>query len=96
MLYKEGRVSSLAMVRDGRYFGRISAGLNESAKTQLGQLDMNGSRAAYFPDGLPEGLRGSLIRWLKKPLTVQVTGREITEAGLLRHPKLQELEGIVL
>ncbi|WP_150275289.1 DNA ligase [Paenibacillus tepidiphilus] len=95
VLYKEGRLSSLAMVREGRYFGRISSGLNESAKAQLARLDMSGRAADYFPAGLPEGLRGADIRWLKQPLTVQVSGREVTEAGLLRQPKLQELEGII-
>ncbi|WP_151734172.1 DNA ligase [Paenibacillus tengchongensis] len=96
VLYKEGRLSSLAMARDGRYFGRISSGLNETAKAQLAQLDQSGAARDYFPAGAPAGLRGRGIRWLKQPLAAQVTGREITEAGLLRQPKLQELEGIKL
>ncbi|WP_310551174.1 ATP-dependent DNA ligase [Paenibacillus glufosinatiresistens] len=96
VLYKEGRLSSLAMIREGRYFGRISSGLNEAAKSQLARLEMDGSAHDYFPGALPEGLRGTVIRWLRHPLAVTVTGRERTEAGLLRHPKLLELEGIPL
>ncbi len=96
VLYKEGKLSSLVMSRQGRYMGRISSGLNERAKRQLSLRKTTAGRQDDFGGSLPEGLRGTDIRWLASPITAGVSGRELTQSGLLRHPKLEWLEGIVL
>lgn len=95
ILYKEGRVSSLAMRREGSYFGRVSSGLNGKVKAELEQLAMDGTMEQYF-SLIPEGLRGTDIRWLRAPLLIEVNGREITEGGTLRHPKLLTIGGKLL
>lgn len=95
ILYKEGRVSSLAMRREGAYFGRISSGLNGKVKEELDRLVMDGRLEQYFPS-LPEGLKGADIRWLRDAIPLEVNGREITQGGTLRHPKLLSLGGKVL
>ncbi|MDI4646024.1 RNA ligase family protein [Cohnella hashimotonis] len=95
IIWKEGRVSSLVMRKDDLYMGRVSSGLNDKAKAALRQLSASRSRADYW-DILPEGLRGADVRWLDIPLAGRVSGREMTDAGLLRHPKLIDLEGIPL
>jgi bifunctional non-homologous end joining protein LigD len=33
-------------------------------------------------------LKGERVLWLPKPLSCKATGLEITDAGLLRHPKI--------
>jgi bifunctional non-homologous end joining protein LigD len=91
ILMKEGRISSLVMRKDGVYLGRNSSGLNGKIKAQLDQLPAEKSIADYF-SVLPEGLRGEKIRWLNKPFIAEVTGAEITEAGTLRHPKINSLK----
>ncbi|MDG0793732.1 DNA ligase [Cohnella ginsengisoli] len=95
IIWKEGRVSSLVMAKDDRYMGRVSSGLNERAKAALRRLPAGRSRADYW-ESSPEGLRGADVRWLEAPLAGRVSGREMTDAGLLRHPKLIDLEGIPL
>ncbi|KKC48695.1 MULTISPECIES: hypothetical protein [unclassified Paenibacillus] len=96
LLYKEGKLSSLVMSGQGRYMGRISSGLNERAKRQLSMQKTMSGRQGEFGGSLPEGLRGTDIRWLASPIAAGVSGRELTQSGLLRHPKLEWLEGIVL
>jgi bifunctional non-homologous end joining protein LigD len=91
ILMKEGRISSLVMRKDGVYLGRNSSGLNGRIKAQLDQLPADKSIADYF-SALPEGLRGEKIRWLNKPFIAEVTGAEITDAGTLRHPKINFLK----
>ncbi|CAI6031880.1 DNA ligase [Cohnella sp. JJ-181] len=95
IIWKEGRVSSLVMRKGDLYMGRVSSGLNDKAKAALRALPVGLSRADYW-DSTPEGLRGAEVRWLVAPLAGRVSGREMTEAGLLRHPKLIDLEGIPL
>ncbi|MDG0812608.1 DNA ligase-like domain-containing protein [Cohnella rhizosphaerae] len=95
IIWKDGRVSSLVMRKGDRYMGRVSSGLNERAKAALRGLPAGRTRADYW-DALPEGLRGADVRWLDTPLAGRVSGREVTDAGLLRHPKLIDLEGIPL
>ncbi|WP_235847650.1 ATP-dependent DNA ligase [Paenibacillus tuaregi] len=95
IIWKEGRISSLVMQKQGRYFGRVSSGLNERVKLRLRELPAGAGVEAYFPV-LPEGLRNAEIHWLDEPLEGRVTGREITELGLLRHPKVIDLGGIPL
>ncbi|WJH33347.1 DNA ligase [Paenibacillus sp. CC-CFT747] len=95
VIVKEGRVSSLVMRRNGIYAGRVSSGLSGRAKKQLLQLEVGRKPGDYFPDE-PEGLRGTEVFWLQRPLTAQVTARELTNTGLLRHPKLLSLGGIAL
>ncbi|MEC0246445.1 DNA ligase [Paenibacillus chitinolyticus] len=94
-LLKEGRLASLVMSREGRYFGRVSSGLNERVKRELRGLKTGRIIEDYFM-GTPEGLRSAEVLWLEQPLTILVTGREVTESGLLRHPKLLALEGMTL
>jgi bifunctional non-homologous end joining protein LigD len=91
ILMKEGRISSLVMRKDGVYLGRNSSGLNGRIKSQLDQLPAEKSITDYF-SALPEGLRGEKVRWLNKPFIAEVTGAEITEAGTLRHPKINSLK----
>ncbi|WP_211269568.1 DNA ligase [Paenibacillus glacialis] len=93
VLMKEGVVSSLAMSKEGEYFGRISSGLNHSLKQQLALLPTTAKPQDYF-DAMPEGLRRTTIHWLNNSLKAAVTGLEVTTAGQLRHPKLISIEGI--
>jgi bifunctional non-homologous end joining protein LigD len=95
VLIKEGRISSLAMRRNGVYFGRVSSGLDGKAKAELDLLEAGMEMEHYFAV-LPEGLRGTEIRWLRSPLPIVVTGREITDAGMLRHPKLLSMGEMTL
>ncbi len=95
IIWKEGRVSSLVMTRNGRYFGRVSSGLNGHAKGQLQLHQADAKQEDYFSK-LPDGLKGSDIRWLNIPLPARVTGLETTDVGILRHPKVTELGGIPL
>ncbi|OAB35685.1 hypothetical protein PMSD_11785 [Paenibacillus macquariensis subsp. defensor] len=93
ILMKDGAVSSLAMSKEGQYFGRISSGLTHSLKQQLAMLQATSKQQDYF-DVMPEGLRRTTILWLNNSLKAQVTGLEITEAGQLRHPKLISIVGL--
>ncbi|MDB5053220.1 MAG: Bifunctional non-ous end joining protein LigD [Bacilli bacterium] len=90
ILYKEGRLSSLVMRKDGQYLGRASLGLNETTKSILRGLPTEKKSTDYFMP-LPEGLRNERILWLNKSFAAEVTGLEITEAGSLRHPKIVSL-----
>ncbi len=93
ILIKNGVISSLAMSKEGHYFGRISSGLNHSSKQQFMMLQATANQQDYF-DVLPEGLRRTTIHWLNNSLKAHVTGLEITASGQLRHPKLISIEGI--
>ncbi|MBP2000317.1 bifunctional non-homologous end joining protein LigD [Paenibacillus shirakamiensis] len=95
IIWKEGRISSLVMKKNEQYFGRISSGLTTGSKQALSALRTEAPMNKHF-DNLPEGLKGAEIRWLNQPLAARVTGRELTEAGILRHPKLIDVEGISL
>ncbi|RUT35520.1 DNA ligase [Paenibacillus zeisoli] len=95
VIWKEGRVSSLVMRKDGHYFGRVSSGLNERVKLRLSSLHTGAGQEDYFAE-LPEGIRNADVRWLDLPLEARVSGRETTTLGLLRHPKLIDLGGIPL
>ncbi|WNQ10453.1 DNA ligase [Paenibacillus aurantius] len=91
---KAGVLSSLVMLRDGVYFGRVSLGLDTAKKREL--LDyaarLTPGLALWSP--LPADLRKETLLWLSVPFPVTVTGLEITEAGQLRHPKLVNPGGI--
>jgi len=93
ILIKDGVVSSLAMSKEGQYFGRISSGLSHSLKQQLAMLQASAQQQDYF-DVMPEGLRRTTIHWLNNSLKAHVTGLEITAAGQLRHPKLISIEDL--
>jgi bifunctional non-homologous end joining protein LigD len=95
ILMKEGRFSSLVMRKDGVYFGRVSSGLNEKLRASLFHLPTDRTLKDYF-SALPEGLKGTEVRWLNAPILCEVTGLQITEGGLLRHPKLLSLGGKAL
>jgi bifunctional non-homologous end joining protein LigD len=91
ILWREGRVASLVMRENGVYFGRVSGGLNGTLKDKLSRLGVDNRSLCPFPQ-LPEGLRGQHIRWLHDPFGARVTGTEVTEEGVLRHPKLKLLD----
>ncbi|QYR19108.1 DNA ligase [Paenibacillus sp. sptzw28] len=95
ILFNEGRAASLVMRMDGAYIGRVSSGLNTREKAELLKLDMSASMKLYF-DSLPAGLKGETVRWLAEPLSIEVTGAERTEGGLIRHPKLLSIGGRTL
>ncbi|WP_409344146.1 DNA ligase [Paenibacillus sp. MBLB4367] len=87
LTYRSGRVASLVMVRNGAYFGRISLGLTEEMKALLLAFAENGQGSSPFAQ-LPSDLKGEKLLWLPRPLPCKATGLEITDAGLLRHPKI--------
>lgn len=84
----EGRLASLVMEKDGVYFGRVSLGLNETLKRRLMALPQS---AASPYESLPADLKGVPALWLAAPFTAVVSGLEITDYGLLRHPKIVSL-----
>lgn len=89
--FNEGRLASLMMVQDGFYFGRVSLGLNEELKRVLMRLSYNADPKAMPFASLPADLKGIAVAWLEAPFRCTVTGLEITDAGLLRHPKIVQL-----
>jgi bifunctional non-homologous end joining protein LigD len=91
LLVREGRISSLVMRRDGQYFGRNSARLNERIRAELAKLPAGRTWADYFRTP-PEDIGREQFRWLQKPFMATVTGSEVTEAGTLRHPKIVRLD----
>lgn len=89
--WKEGRVSSLVMRENGVYFGRVSSGLNGALKEKLRLLgDADPSRCPF--SSVPAGMKGIQVRWLQNPIAARVIGSEVTEEGVLRHPKLLMLD----
>jgi len=88
---REGRVASLVMSLDGLYFGRVSLGLNERTKLKLREIaaDRAVPEAPWRP--LPADIVKERVMWIAPPLRCDVTGLEITSAGLLRHPKIARL-----
>jgi bifunctional non-homologous end joining protein LigD len=90
VLWKEGRVASLVMRENGGYFGRVSSGLNGALREKLSKLGVPDNAMSPF-EGIPEGLRNAHIRWLAEPFTARVTGSEVTDEGVLRHPKIKYL-----
>ncbi|GIP37652.1 ATP-dependent DNA ligase [Paenibacillus sp. J31TS4] len=91
---REGRLASLVMSREGRFFGKVSSGLNGRLKERLLALPLSapGAKSPYFAE-LPVELRPVTVRWLKEPIPCLVTGQETTERHLLRHPKLLTIGG---
>jgi bifunctional non-homologous end joining protein LigD len=89
--YREGRLASLVMAREGVFFGKISLGLNMTLRQRLDRYaqGQQEEHAAFSP--LPAELKGNLLIWLTKPFRASVQGLEVTTAGLLRHPKIIEL-----
>lgn len=85
---REGRLASLVMVMDGVYLGKVSLGLNEQMKRQLLDFALADSARQSPFASLPSDLRRDRLIWLQTPFAIVVTGLEITDAGLLRHPKI--------
>lgn len=89
-----GQIASLVMAKDGRYFGKVSIGLNEEWKRKLLPLAQEsiaaGIRAPFRP--LPQDLRPDTIGWLARPFPCLVTGLEVTSGGVLRHPRIAQLK----
>lgn len=89
----EGRVASLVMTLDDIYCGKASAGLNQTIKKQL--LDVNiVTNHTPVPIALPADVSPVNIRWLSQPFTAIVTSSEMTDHGHLRHPKIVQLRGM--
>lgn len=91
IFWKEGRVASLVMRENGVYFGRVSSGLNGALKEKLRPLGEDDPAVCLLPR-IPADLRGKHVRWLQEPIAARVTGTEVTDEGVLRHPKLIVLE----
>jgi bifunctional non-homologous end joining protein LigD len=95
--FNDGRLASLIMASDGYYFGRVSLGLNEELKRKLMERSLKvpaigrGAGASGPFSALPSDLKGITLAWLEQPFRCTVTGLEVTDAGLLRHPKLVSL-----
>jgi bifunctional non-homologous end joining protein LigD len=90
LTFKEGQLlSSLIMILNGQYVGRVSGGLNESLKNRILQLP-NHSVSPFLQ--LPPDLKNVKVVWLKEPFTAIVSGQEISDYGLLRHPQIIKLE----
>lgn len=93
--FNEGRLASLVTATEGCYSGRVSLGLNEDLKRKLMLRSLRDDLPANRPfNPLPSDLKGLQLAWLEKPFRCTVTGLEITDAGLLRHPKLVSLPGL--
>ncbi len=91
IVWREGRVASLVMKENGTYFGRVSSGLNGALKEKLGLLETKETAPGPLPM-LPVLPGGDTVRWLRQPIGARVTGTEVTEEGILRHPKLVSLD----
>ncbi|WP_276352399.1 DNA ligase [Cohnella caldifontis] len=92
VVWREGRVASLVMRENGVYFGRVSSGLNGMRKEKLRPLGAEDPMLCPFPwKRMPPEFRGTRVRWLAEPIPARVTGTEVTEEGVLRHPKLLAL-----
>lgn len=86
---KEGNLSSLVMMSDELYFGRVSLGLNELLKQRILLL----AQSAESPFSLlTADLRNTQVLWLAEPFAASVSGLEVTDYGLLRHPKIVALK----
>lgn len=86
---REGRLASLVMTENGQFLGKVSLGLNEERKALI--LDYatdTGIRGSSPFSVLPADLKQDRIVWLDTPFSCTVTGLELTEAGVLRHPKI--------
>lgn len=94
LIMREGRVASLVLTGDdGSYIGRASLGLNERSKRQL--LDYAGLHpgSARWKE-LHTDLKKEQLVWLSTPLTVEVTFLEWSQDGMMRHPKLLQIQGL--
>lgn len=89
---KEKLLSSLVMVREGLYFGRVSSGLNQQWKEALLLYSKVYQSSEPTLTSLPSDLKGDSIVWLNKPFPCKVKGLEITASGVLRHPQIEEID----
>lgn len=85
----EGRLASLVMTLDDLYCGKVSAGLNERMKRQLMELAISSKN--HIEIVLPSDLSRNNLHWLKVPFKAIVSSLELTDYGVLRHPKIVEL-----
>lgn len=91
VVMREGRAASLALAYEGAYFGRASLGLNERSRSALAAYAaLYPAAQSPFRGAAPAELKRETVIWLSRPFHVSVTGLEVTEAGLLRHPKLAD------
>ncbi|WP_245640144.1 ATP-dependent DNA ligase [Paenibacillus dakarensis] len=94
MIIRDGRVASLVLCgEDGVYIGRASLGLNEQMKRHLLQYAERHTGTTRW-DKLHSDLKKETLMWLSQPLTVQVTFLEWSQDGMMRHPKLLNIEGL--
>jgi bifunctional non-homologous end joining protein LigD len=93
VVWREGRVASIVMRENGEYFGRVSSGLSGALREKLRSLGGDDPSLCPFRwPRLPAEFRGVRVRWLPEPIAARVTGTEVTESGVLRHPKLLSLD----
>ena len=89
---REGRVASLIMSYEGDYMGRVSIGLTGADKQVLLEYGSQYQTPDCPFPAMPKELSKEQIVWLSRPIKAEVTGLELTAAGLLRHPKLLRVE----
>ncbi len=92
LVIRERQVASMVMLYDQQFLGRVSLGLNTELKRlllQYGRLHDSGHNPF---SKLPSELKGEQLLWLDRPFSCEVTGLEMTDGGLLRHPKIVKLK----
>jgi bifunctional non-homologous end joining protein LigD len=87
---REGRAASLVIVYGGAYFGRVSLGLNGRSRSALLSYAQLHGGARIPLSAEPADLKRETVVWLTRPFKLAVTGLEVTQDGLLRHPKLAD------
>lgn len=86
-----GQVASMIMAYKGQYLGRVSLGLDTEMKRKLLSYG-NKHLSAQSPFAkLPVELKSEQLLWLDRPFSCEATGLEITDGGMLRHPKILDL-----
>jgi bifunctional non-homologous end joining protein LigD len=89
---RDGQVASMIMSDGQSYFGRVSLGLDVKLKAQLLSYGLSHTAPKLPFLSLPADLKGEKLLWINKPFSCEVTGLEITDGGLLRHPKIRKLD----
>lgn len=83
---REGRLASLILSFEGRYIGHVS-GLDAPSKAALETFMRQHPGVCPFPE-LASEMRKYDIAWLAVPFPCRVAALELTDSGLLRHPRL--------
>lgn len=91
LIIRDGHVASMVMADSQRYVGRVSLGLDLDMKSKLLAYGKKHEIATNPFTALPADLKKEQVLWLSRPFECEVTGLEMTEGGLLRHPKIRAL-----